>query len=428
MRALSRARRSPTGATFGAESERAIAWLRLPAIVLIAVGGDLAPSGGVSWDPLPSRPAFFAALVAYLVGAIAALVHVHTRPVGERFAVATAAFDVAAITVLTATSGGPFSQTRVAYFVVPIVAAFRFRPTLTAAASGAGVFAYLAQALGHPAVGQPQALRFTAVHAGYLAWAGAAAVALSMILQRRRRQVWSLVETRDSLLNELLSAETRERQTLAETVHDHTIQNLLSIRHELEEATEQADCEPLDRADRMLMDTVRELRELVSELHPYVLEEAGLAPALRLAADRAARRGGFAVSLDVAEAPPGPHDRLLIDAARELLANAAEHASPRRVTVEVARTEGETRLLVADDGVGFDPGEVVQHLADGHIGLASQRLRVESAGGRFQVMSTPGQGSSILIRLPAPRAERFDTAQAEQHPRAPEAESAPGTA
>lgn len=394
--AFRRARAASTVATFSVEAERVVAWLRLPAIVLIAVGGGLGTTNDLS------DPAFFVSLLVYVVGAVLTLVFVYLRPVGVRFALATVAFDVGAITALTLSSGGPFSQTRVAYFLVPIVAAFRFRPAVTAAATGAAVLAYVVQALTHPAAGQPQALRFTAVHAGYLVWAGGAATVLSALLRRRAREVWDLVEVRESLLRELLSAEERERQTLAETVHDHSLQNLLSIRHELEEAAERHDCEPLGRADRIVVETVRELRELVATLHPYVLEEAGLAAALRLAADRAARRGGFSVGLDIDAAPVGLHDRLLVGAARELLANAAAHASARRVTLKLEHLDGEVRLRVSDDGVGFDAERLSEQLAEGHIGLASQRLRVESAGGEMTIVSARGAGTTVLIRLPIP--------------------------
>ena len=327
---------SPVVVVYSVEAERIVAWLRLPAILLIAAGEHLNNPNDPAWYPLPEHLSFFLALLVYLLWSVAVLAWVHLRPVGPRFTVVTAVFDIAAITALTVLSGGPFSQTRLAYFIIPVVAAFRFRPAVTALAGGAGIVAYLAQAFGHPAAHQPEATRFIAVHAGYLAWVGLAAVTLSAQLQRRTRRIWNLVETRESLLNELVTAEERERQALAESLHDHAIQNLLSIRHELEEASGREGRPALERADATVMETVGELREIVSTLHPYVLEEAGLAAALRLTAERAARRGRFTARVDVEPGPPGSHDRLLIGAARELLANAAAHAAARRVTVRLS--------------------------------------------------------------------------------------------
>jgi len=56
---------------------------------------------------------------------------------------------------------------------------------------------------------------------------------------------------------------------------------------------------------------------------------------------------------------------------------------------------------VSDDGAGFDPERLSEHLAGGHIGLASQRLRVESAGGEMEIISAPGEGSTIVIGVPS---------------------------
>jgi len=397
----SRGLRPPSVVTYSVEAERLVAWLRLPAILLIAAGEHLNNPDDPVWYPSPEHVSFFVALLAYLALSVVALAVVYMRPVSPRSVLATATFDIAAITALTVTSGGPFSESRLAYFIIPVVAAFRFRPAVTALAGGAGIVAYLVQAFSHPAASQPDATRFIAVHAGYLTWTGLAAVTLSALLQRRTHQVWNLVETRESLLGELLTTEDRERQALAENLHDRAIQNLLSIRHEIEEASEQRADPALERADAMLMETVGELRQTVATLHPYVLEEAGIAASLRLTAERAARRGGFAIGLDLDPGPPGPHDRLLIGAARELLANVAVHASANRVTVKLFRTRGATRLLVSDDGVGFDPESLSEHLAGGHIGLASQRLRVESAGGEMEIIAAPGEGSTIVIGVPS---------------------------
>lgn len=404
MASARRSRRfpDPTAETgYLAQAERIVALLRVPAIVLIAEGDRISNPDEPVWFPSPEHVAFFTSVVVYLILSLGVLAWVQTRPVGRRFALATTALDIAAITALTVTSGGPYSETRLAYFVVPVVAAFRFRPSLTALAGGAGVVAYLTQSFTHPASHAPEAPRFIAVHAGYLTWVGLGAVILSMLLQRRTETVWRLAKMRESLLNELLTAEERERQALAESIHDHVIQNLLSVRHELDEASAQQVCPALDRADTTISESVTELREIVSTLHPFVLEEAGLAASLRLLADRAARRGGFVVRLDVdGDSPAGPDDRLLIGVARELLGNVATHARARRVSVKLGCDGDERRLIVTDDGVGFDPARLSDHVASGHIGLASQRLRVESAGGRLEVVSEPHRGSTVVVRLP----------------------------
>src|SRR5262245_2105329 len=208
------------------------------------------------------------------------------------------AVDIAAITTLAALSGGPFSQARLAYFLVPVAVAFRFRPSVTAVAGAGSIAAYLGQAFAHPSASEPEATRFVLVQAGYLAWVSAAAVLLSAVLRRRTDRVIELASDRERLMAEAVSAEERERQALAEALHDTAVQNLLSARHELQEVEDVVANPALGRADAALADTIARLREAVFELHPYILEAAGLESALTTVAERAARSGRFQVRLE----------------------------------------------------------------------------------------------------------------------------------
>jgi two-component system, NarL family, sensor kinase len=375
------------------ETERFVAWLRIPAIALIAAGHGLA-------HPNPNDGAFLAAIVVFAAWSAAVLAYVYLREVTVAFSLTAIAFDVVAITTLALLSGGAFSQARLAYFLVPIAVAFRFRPWLTAAAAASTVVAYVVQAVVHPAASSAAAPRFIAVHAGYLAWVGVAAVLLSHVLARRTDRVNELAAVRQRLLADALSAEERERQTLAEQLHDHAIQNLLSVGHELEEVGDGGGHPALKRAEVTLAETVNELREAMFELHPYVLEQAGLRAALPAIGRRAARRGGFRLHCDLRYGGPHPQERLLVSVARELLANAAEHAGATEVSLRLTHESGEVVLVVADDGQGFDVDDLQDRLARGHIGLASHRMRVESIGGRLEITSSPGRGTIAEVHLP----------------------------
>jgi two-component system NarL family sensor kinase len=376
-----------------AEVERRIGWLRILAIPLI-VAAETLP------HPREERTTFLIAVAVVSVYAVVMLIWVYTRPVTPLFGILGTAADVAAITALVALSGGAYSQARLAYFLVPIAVAFRFRPGLTALASSVTVVAYVLQAVAHPAHTRPQAVRFIAVQAGYLLWIGLAAFLLSVVLEQRTRRVAELAVRRQGLIAEALSAGERERRALAEGLHDHAIQNLLSARHDLEEASDGGAAEALVRADAAVEATIAELREAVFELHPYVLEQSGLEAALRAAGQRAARRGGFRVHFSLSSQRHHPQEVLLFGAARELLTNAATHAEAGNVSVELRTENGSIELAVRDDGRGFDVGLLPQRIAEGHIGLQSQRERVESAGGRFEIRSSPGRGTAVEINLP----------------------------
>jgi two-component system, NarL family, sensor kinase len=375
------------------ETERLVAWLRLPAIALFLVARSIP-------HPNPEPGDFYVTLGLYSAWSLGALVWVSRRRHDRRFALVATALDVVFITVLAGLSGGPFSNARLAYFLVPVSVAFRFRPAVTGFAAAATIVAYVIQAVAHPASSGNDAGRFIATFAGYLAWVGAACVLLSALLARRTEAVEQLAEARSRLLADALRAEQRERKALAEGLHDHAVQNLLSALHELEEAAESRAHPALDRAESALVETVQELRDAVFELHPYVFDEAGLDAAVRSVATRAAERAGLDLRLDLEPGSGGAHDQLIFSAVRELVANVVRHAGARVLSVTLRPVEAEIVLVVEDDGTGLDPERLGERLADGHIGLATQRVRIESAGGRMSVVSRPGLGTRAEVRLP----------------------------
>ena len=154
-----------------AESERVVAWLRVPAIALIALGQGLS-------HPNPQRTAFLVTLALFSAWSAGVLAWVHLRPAGEQFALLTTGVDIAAISVLAVLSGGAFSHARLAFFIIPVAVAFRFRPAITTAAVVVTTAAYVIQATAHPAAHQPEAVRFIVTQAGFLAWVGVACVLL----------------------------------------------------------------------------------------------------------------------------------------------------------------------------------------------------------------------------------------------------------
>ena len=231
------------------------------------------------------------------------------------------------------------------FFLVPVAVAFRFRPSVTSAAVAVTTAAYVIQAVVHPAAGQPEAVRFIVTQAGFLAWIGVACILLSMLLARRTELAAHLADARSRLLADAVAAEQRERKALAEALHDQAIQNLLSARHELEEARETLSHPALDRADAALVETVGQLRDAVFDLHPYVLEEAGLEAALRSIARQAASRARLELKLDLNYGKRHAQEQLVFSAARELLANVVRHAQASELTLRLVESAGELELV-----------------------------------------------------------------------------------
>src|SRR4029453_2155633 len=133
-----------------------------------------------------------------------------------------------------------------------------------------------------------------------------------------------------------VSAYTGEGGGLAGPAPGPPLQNPPPERHELEDVAESVPEPALRRADEALTVTVDQLRDAVFELHPYVLEQAGLAAALRSVAQRAASQGHLALRLDLAADGTNANDQLLYSAARELLANVVRHADASTVTLRLA--------------------------------------------------------------------------------------------
>jgi two-component system NarL family sensor kinase len=375
------------------DPRRGLAVIRLAALPVIFAGERLVEHPKLAGDP------FDAVLAATAVYAVAAFV-ASRRPWGRVVpGLVWAILDLAFICALVYTSGGPFSEVRYAFFVLPVGAAFLLRPRETVIASVAVVGAYLAVSLPHPATQQGADVEFLATQALYVGWVGLAAVVLSIILTRRGDRIDQLAALRGQLVAEALDAEDRERRRLAEALHDEAIQNLLAARQELREA-ERGDSSSVDRARGVVDLTVEQLRGAVFDLHPYLLEQAGLPAALEAVAEEQGRRGRFHPRVRVGPDTAGEHDQLVLSLARELLVNAAKHSDADEVTVAVARTDGQLMLEVADDGGGIRTDRLAQAPSEGHIGLASCAQRVEALGGRFSVASRPSGGTRVRATLP----------------------------
>ena len=237
-----------------------------------------------------------------------------------------------------------------------------------------------------------------------LAGVGIAAIGLSRIQRSRVLAISALANDRTQLLTELMSVTDSERRTLAENLHDGALQYILAARMDLEDARELADPQAFERLDQALTQSSQLLRSKVSELHPTVLAQSGLAVALGQLASGAAERAGLELSLDTQGWPRDARtgsDLLLFGTARELLANVVRHAQASRLNVALDLTADRANLLIADDGVGAEPATRAGRLAQGHIGLESHRVKIESAGGRFELETPAAGGTTIRISVPA---------------------------
>jgi two-component system NarL family sensor kinase len=200
-----------------AATNRGVALLRL-ALVPIALIVDL---------PDRRDAAFVVVLTLFGVYATALLalsLRSPRRPPAGPQAIA----DLAWIAALVYVSGGADSPLRFAFFVMPIAAAVRLSPRLTALWLALALAAYLLVAVPHPRTDVPEDLDFIVEQGLALLWVGTGAVMLSALLARRERSLAALAEARRRLVRQALEAEARERRRLAEALHDEAIQNVLA--------------------------------------------------------------------------------------------------------------------------------------------------------------------------------------------------------
>lgn len=199
-----------------------------------------------------------------------------------------------------------------------------------------------------------------------------------------------------------------ERERLAGEIHDTLAQGFTSIVTLLQAAQTEFDADaPAARrhvalAVRAARENLQEARQLVAATAPAFPAEQSLPDAIGRQVDRFAEDTGVDAEHGTSGPPrrlPAEQEVVLLRAAQELLTNVARHAGASTVTVRLdLRDPATVALVVADDGAGFDPARV----GTGSYGLAMMRSRVERLGGRLELDTAPGTGTTATVTMPAP--------------------------
>jgi signal transduction histidine kinase len=210
----------------------------------------------------------------------------------------------------------------------------------------------------------------------------------------------SNAESREELAasrRRIVGASDEARRRIERDLHDGTQQRLVSLALAVRAAEAQVQPDGSDLRSELshiatgLADAIAELQELSRGIHPAILSQGGLGPALRTLA----RRSPIPVELDLATDArlPEPIEVAAYYVASEALANAAKHAQASRVEMSLALRDGSLLLSIRDDGAGgADPAR-----GSGLVGLSD---RVEALGGSIQLGSRPGDGTQVTAELP----------------------------
>ncbi len=221
-------------------------------------------------------------------------------------------------------------------------------------------------------------------------------------------------------LYELERAIADERARIARDIHDGLAQTLAFQRMRIDLWQEWIDSDPARLRDelrdlkRSLREQIQELRRAIFALRPMEFDELGFLGGLHRYILEFAGQHDWQAEVDLSRAPATLTSELEATAFRivqEALTNAAKHANATKIDVTLSETDGGLRVLVRDDGRGFDPREPLNGPNNGaaegtgnyqHVGLRQMRERLAALRGQLTVLSRPGAGTEVRAWLPLP--------------------------
>jgi len=234
---------------------------------------------------------------------------------------------------------------------------------------------------------------------------------ISQLVNRLRMQQKSLTDANTRLTHYASTLESltvsRERNRMAHELHDTLAHSLTALSVQLEtvkaywSVDSQKAREILEQSLHATRSGLEETRRALKSLRATPLEEMGLRLALRQLAESAANRGNLDLELALPDSIPSLSpdvEQCIYRIAQEAIENAINHAGAKHLTLILSETEQTLRLMVSDDGAGFDLIQAENH---GHFGLLGMRERAAMVGGEFQVESKLGKGTTITLTIGA---------------------------
>jgi signal transduction histidine kinase len=240
----------------------------------------------------------------------------------------------------------------------------------------------------------------------YVAARAAAEKALRQANEQLNREVEERTSELTDLSRHLIRVAEEEKAKLARELHDTLGSNLTAISMDLNWVAKRLPDarddlrDRLQRALRMLTETVELKHQVIEGLRPSHLDNLGLTFAMRTHCKEFSRLTGMPCSVEVLEDFDDLDPALsivLYRVVQEALTNVMKHAQAKQVQVSLRREDGGLRLRIRDDGVGFADGSSTRRASHGLIGM---RERVRQVGGSFRVANADGAGALLEVFIP----------------------------
>lgn len=228
-------------------------------------------------------------------------------------------------------------------------------------------------------------------------------------LKARTDELERAYERLRDLSRRLEAVREDERRRIARELHDEIGQELTAAKINLQllkrPSTPAPKVASLTDTIGLLDRLITRVRGISLDLRPPLLDERGLRVALEGWLEAVRRRSGIQMRIELLaglDRYPPDVEITVFRVVQEAVTNALRHAAAKVLTVSVTEEGAGLRVVVSDDGSGFDvPAVRSRSDAGGHLGLAGMQERVELMGGALEIASAPGKGTKISVRLPA---------------------------
>jgi signal transduction histidine kinase len=198
-----------------------------------------------------------------------------------------------------------------------------------------------------------------------------------------------------------------ERQRIARELHDGIGQNLHLIRLKLK-TIEESQSKSFSETDyntlfNSIESSINELKEIIYNLKPKNLDEIGLGSSLRILTKRISEETGIKGTVDIYGSEERLNKRLeltLYRLTQEALSNIVKHSRAKEFNIQIMNNEDIIKLIISDDGVGFDPAYKNHKSNSSGFGLLNMQERIDSYNGKLKIDSSEGKGTLIITEIP----------------------------